>query len=538
MKRELFIIVVLFFCSLVNGQEIQYSGRVIDAKYHTPVPYAAVYIHSTNHGAVANNVGEFSFNAPNTLNNLQLVVAKDGYKIIYINSNNLITSDLVIELQPDDSEERAKMLEDSLAGKSGGFNDFINKATVFVKDDWIPLGNPETNKLDFGRIQTLPTYNPIEGVRLRAGFASNSRLNPHLFIRGYAAYGFGDEKFKYRGEVTYSFDKKAYHEEEFLKNNISIIYENDLYSPGEMHPRSQNNLLLITYRRSENEATYRNFAEINWEREQKNGLAHTTWLRRSRMIPQGELSFKRNIGNEVLFFNTLNTSEIGLQLRYSAREAYIQKKRKRIPIDITSPVIFLSHVIGFAEILGSNAPYHRTEISVQKRFLLGSAGRFDIVGEAMKVWNTVPFPLLVYPNQRHRHHIENNAFFLNRALEFIADEQVTLRSTFVGNDLLLAKIPFLNKLQIREMFSLRAAYGRLSESNQRGLADKDNASSQFINLYDFPLTSYEYGSQPYVEGAIGFTNILGLLRVEYVHRFSYRDHPDALLGKIRVDVTL
>ncbi|HLW10834.1 MAG TPA: carboxypeptidase-like regulatory domain-containing protein, partial [Fermentimonas sp.] len=168
MKRELFIIVVLFFCSLVNGQEIQYSGRVIDAKYHTPVPYAAVYIHSTNHGAVANNVGEFSFNAPNTLNNLQLVVAKDGYKIIYINSNNLITSDLVIELQLDDSEERAKMLEDSLAGKSGGFNDFINKATVFVKDDWIPLGNPETNKLDFGRIQTLPTYNPIEGVRLRA----------------------------------------------------------------------------------------------------------------------------------------------------------------------------------------------------------------------------------------------------------------------------------------------------------------------------------------------------------------------------------
>src|SRR5690554_4178283 len=538
MRIQLLVAVVLSFSSILNGQERQYRGKVIDAKYHTPVAYAAVYIHSTNHGAVANNVGEFSFNSPESSNDVQLVVAKDGYKLAYVSNEHISMSEIIIALQPDESEERAKMLEDSLAGKSGGFSDLIDKATVFVKDDWIPLGNAETNKFDFGRIQTFPTYNPIEGVRLRAGLASNSRLNPHLFIRGYAAYGFGDKKLKYRGEVTYSFYKKAYHDDEFLKNNINLIYENDLYSPGEMHPRSQNNLLLITYRRSENEATYRNFAEINWEREQKNGLAHTTWLRRSRMIPQGELSFKRNIGNEVLFFNALNTSEIGLQLRYSAREAYIQKKRKRIPIDITSPVIFLSHVIGFAQILGSNAPYHRTEISVQKRFLLGSAGRFDIVGEAMKVWNTVPFPLLVYPNQRHRHHIENNAFFLNRALEFIADEQVTLRSTFVGNDLLLAKIPFLNKLQIREMFSLRAAFGRLSESNQRGLADKDNASSQFINLYDFPLTSYEYGSQPYVEGAIGFTNILGLLRVEYVHRFSYRDHPDALLGKIRVDVTL
>ncbi|MCE5205913.1 MAG: hypothetical protein LLF80_07415 [Porphyromonadaceae bacterium] len=57
-------------------------------------------------------------------------------------------------------------------------------------------------------------------------------------------------------------------------------------------------------------------------------------------------------------------------------------------------------------------------------------------------------------------------------------------------------------------------------------------------LYDSPITSYKYGSVPYVEGAVGFTNILGLLRVEYVHRFTYRDHPDALLGKIRVDVTL
>jgi hypothetical protein len=44
-----------------------------------------------------------------------------------------------------------------------------------------------------------------------------------------------------------------------------------------------------------------------------------------------------------------------------------------------------------------------------------------------------------------------------------------------------------------------------------------------------------------VEGSIGLTNILGLLRVEYVHRFTYRNLPDGSLGKlgmVRVDVTL
>ena len=59
-----------------------------------------------------------------------------------------------------------------------------------------------------------------------------------------------------------------------------------------------------------------------------------------------------------------------------------------------------------------------------------------------------------------------------------------------------------------------------------------------VLLYDFPERSFEYGSVPYIEGAIGVTNILGLVRIEYVHRFTYRDHPEALLGKIRFDVTL
>lgn len=151
------------------------------------------------------------------------------------------------------------------------------------------------------------------------------------------------------------------------------------------------------------------------------------------------------------------------------------------------------------------------------------------MGELSKIWNTVPFPLLVYPNQRQRHHIENNAFFLSRALEFMADEQVTLRTTFVGEELLLARVPLLDRLGFRELLSVRVSYGRLSDKN-------DPERTQ--ELYRFPDLSRRYGSDPYLEGTIGITNILGLLRVEYVHRFTYRDHPEALLGKIRIDVTL
>ncbi|HBF95398.1 MAG TPA: hypothetical protein DDW74_02455, partial [Porphyromonadaceae bacterium] len=118
-----------------------------------------------------------------------------------------------------------------------------------------------------------------------------------------------------------------------------------------------------------------------------------------------------------------------------------------------------------------------------------------------------------------------------RALEFVADEQYTIRTTFVGDDFLLAKIPLLDDLGAKELISLRASYGRLSSKN-------DPLLSPSSLIYDFPPVSYRYGSAPYVEGTVGITNLLGLLRVEYVHRFTYRDHPGALLGRVRVDVTL
>lgn len=530
MRNILVFVFALIFCGNTFAQNNIYSGIVTDARYGTPVAYAAVYMEKAQLGTVADNVGNFSLSVPDSLSDSNLVIIREGFLIKRIAVDSVDTGRMRIELQPDDWGQQSANLPDSVKAKQKPFGRFLNKALKFVLNDWVALGNPETNMFDFGRIQTVPTYNPIEGVRLRAGVASNSRLSPHFFVRGYAAYGFKDKKFKYRGEAIYSFDKKAYHEDEFPKNNLRLVYENDLYSPGEMHPRAGNDLLLITYRRSINEATYRNFAEINYEREYKNGLAHTFWIRKSHFIPQGELLFERNFSDMQIPYEVLNTSEAGVLLRYSVREAYVQQKRKRKPIEMESPVFFLSHAVGFNNFLGGEVAYHRTELSVQKRFLLNRFGRIDAVGEFSKVWNAVPFPLLVYPNQRFRHHIENNAFFLNRALEFVADEQYSLRTTFVGDDFILSKIRFLDKLGIKEVISLRASYGRLSAKNDPLLSS--------AHIYDFPPASYRYGSAPYLEGTIGITNILGLLRVEYVHRFTYRNHPEALLGKVRVDITL
>ncbi len=525
MRKLLAFCFILFCINSVVAQNNIYKGKISDAKYKTSVAYASVILEKAPVGTSTNNVGEFSLSVPDSLLNSNLVIISEGFLIKRVSPDTLVADKMQIELQPDEFGQGI-----TLSSKPKAFEKFLDKAVNTVIDDWIPLGNPETNMFDFGRIQTFPTYNPIEGVRLRAGIATNARLSPHFFMRGYIAYGFKDKKLKYRGEAIYSLNKKVYHENEFPKNNLRLVYENDIYSPGEMHPRAENDLLLLTYRRSINQATYRIFAEINYEREYKNGLAHTFWLRKSIFVPQGELPVDLISGDTFIPQSELNNSEVGVLFRYSLREAYVQQKRKRESIDIESPTFFLSHSVGLKDFWGGEYAYHRTEFSAQKRFKISSFGRLDFVGEYSKVWNAVPFPLLVYPNQRHKHHIENNAFFLNNALEFVADEQYTLRTIFVGDDLLLSKISILNKLKVKELVSIRASYGKLSAKNNPLLSTS--------NIYNFPSMSYQYDSMPYIEGTIGITNILGLLRVEYVHRFTYRNHLDALLGGARVDVTL
>ncbi|MEA4979637.1 MAG: hypothetical protein VB098_07070, partial [Petrimonas sp.] len=80
----------LFFLFLIStgvpvfAQNTLVKGVVIDAKYHTPVPYAALFMQGTPIGTVADNVGEFSFSVPDSLTNRQLVVARERFQLMYL----------------------------------------------------------------------------------------------------------------------------------------------------------------------------------------------------------------------------------------------------------------------------------------------------------------------------------------------------------------------------------------------------------------------------------------------------------------------
>jgi hypothetical protein len=66
-------------------------------------------------------------------------------------------------------------------------------------------------------------------------------------------------------------------------------------------------------------------------------------------------------------------------------------------------------------------------------------------------------------------------------------------------------------------------YGGISDNNNPAINTELPAFT--FNADDKPLT-YTFGTEPYMEGSVGVTNIFKVLRVDLVKRFNYLDNPD------------
>jgi hypothetical protein len=166
--------------------------------------------------------------------------------------------------------------------------------------------------------------------------------------------------------------------------------------------------------------------------------------------------------------------------------------------------------------LGTDHNYNRTELGVRKRFWISPFGFLDIYGQAGRVWDRVPYPLLHIPNANLAYTIEAETFSLLDPMEFINDRFVSWESTYSLNGWLFNRLPVIKKMRIREIVSFRGWYGDLS--------DKNNPYTNGAGIYRFPENTCLMGKKPYMEMAVGVTNIFKLIQVDYVWRLTYHDH--------------
>lgn len=371
--------------------------------------------------------------------------------------------------------------------------------------------------VDIGPIGKFISGNSVEGVRLQAGGLTTANLSKRWFARGYVAYGFKDKKFKYSGELEYSFIDKKYHAREFPVKSIKLrhSYDVDEIGQGSSYYSNMDMIFSSFTRMDNNQMTYRRESELEYVLELTNHFSVEAGLRYTRQEATPLMPFVTGHGQRYWKYDQ---ATFDVKLRYAPGEKFYQGKSERVPINMDAPVFTLSHSFGPMNFLGSMWTINKTEASVMKRFWFSAFGYADVVLKGGHVWNQAPYPNLLIPTANLSYLIQPETFALLNPLEFITDTYGVWDLTYWANGAIFNYIPFLKKLKLREVFSFRGFVGHLSMKNDPRFNE---------NLFRFPEISHtqRLGSTPYMEIAVGLDNLFKIFRVDYVWRLTYRDSP-------------
>lgn len=382
---------------------------------------------------------------------------------------------------------------------------------------------PQKSLFEVGPMNSSIGGNDLEGFRVRAGGGTTPYFHKHLFLEGYTAYGFGDHKLKYDLAAEYSFNERKQYLKEFPRHSIRMEYMYDVNKLGEQYMYTgKDNFLLSIKRLNELRATYQRQMELSYIREHYNGISYGASLRNRREYATDYAVFP---------FSYYDMSFMELNFRYGKDEKYYQTRNQRIPITFDALILNFKHTMARKGFLGSDYNYHRTEVGIQKRFWFSAFGCLDAIVKAGKVWNEVPYPLLILPNANMSYTIQPETYTNMNPLEFINDEYASWDLTYYLNGNLLNRIPLIKKLRWREVFCFRGLWGNLTDKNH---PDK-NVEGE---LFSFPQGTYKMGKTPYMEASVGIENIFNAVRVDYVWRLNYLDHPGIQKNGIRATVAL
>lgn len=419
-----------------------------------------------------------------------------------------------------------------------GFKYVIFVLKAFI-ENFVETGTKDNpSKVDIGPVNTMISNNYIDGLRLRMSAQTTANLNPHLFFKGYYAYGFKDHRSKYMGEVEYSFNKKEYLPREFPKNSITFSYQYDVMSPTDKFLKTDKDNVFVSFKTSTvDQMSYVRNIALKYENETQFGLKTTVEVKHSTDEPTGGLAYITNDDQKTLV-PEIQTMEASLAFRYAPGETFVNTKQRRIPVSFDALVFTLSHTTGFKGVLGGEYNFNLTEVGLYKRFWFSSWGKIDMFVKGGAQWNKVPFPLLIMPAANLSYILQRETFNLINNMEFLNDRYASLDVSWDLNGKIFNRIPLLKKLKWREAIGFKMLYGHLTDKNNPMKHPGDSELFLFPTRDGRPTSFVMDPKTPYMECSVGIHNIFKILHIDYVRRLNYLDHPDANKWGVRFMVMM
>lgn len=386
-------------------------------------------------------------------------------------------------------------------------------ATI-ITTGYIPTGT----RIDIGHIEEILQVNQHEGVHIGLPLRTNERLWKNVSLEGAVGYGFRDQAWKGMGRVNINLPT--------LRRNILRIEYKDQYVWSEVDDMARmlrensmgwKNMDFTSYafealhanRNTANTAARLRQIEVRTENDWSD---HTETTLYARMGWQG-------YGDPMVGYHEMPdyaVQTVGGIVRIGFGERKIDGYFRRIHRYSRYPVLYIGAEAGSWKQSGAESyhMYARLNLLVRQQVSLGMGGKLDWALQAGYIAGRVPYPLL--------HHFEGNQgygydpyrFTLMNDFQYAADKYIALHAQWNGQGILFNLIPGIRYLRLRELVSLKMAYGGLRKSNQALLNEIAPPTADGLSL-SAPAT-------PYTEIGVGIGNILRVADLYSVWRLTNR----------------
>lgn len=423
---------------------------------------------------------------------------------------NQVSADYWKDRRPDPlSEEELAVLQMVDTLKRIPIIRFYSESLKFFATGYLPV-----KKLDLGPWTEFGNYNNVEGLRFGFGMRTNYSFSNRFLVEGYGAYGTKDQRWKYKFASAWILSRRHW-------TTLSVRASRELDQVGlEMENLEGNSIFLAASRFG---TLRRPFVSTNqritFQREFFKGFLVTSSLNKSQFDPLFEFYY---LGKEDGVPKTsFQATEIRAGIRYGRDEVILINDNTRASLgSIKWPILELNYAKGIPS-LGANLNYTKLNFYVYHRINLGllGVGRYEI--DAGKIWGEVPYPLL-------KNHLGNETLFYTTAAfntmnfnEFASDRFVSLRYRQSFEGFLFNSIPLLKKLNWRMVGNANVLLGSVQDQNLFNLP-QTSADGRILDSFG-RLDS----KIPYVELGYGIENIFRFFRVDFFHRMTYLDQPEA-----------
>jgi len=383
----------------------------------------------------------------------------------------------------------------------------ITSLVTVLASGYLNYGN-----FDYGPIFSTFGYNEVEGVRLRAGGRTYFGTSDTWRLQGYTAYGFKDDKFKYGLSGKWMVEKKnriilsAGNRRDVEQIGASLTTTNDVlgrsFASSSLFSSGSNGKL-----------TNINLSNVAVEIEPiKNLTFQTAFSYRTleSASPTFSLDYYTDAG-QTETKSDVKQSEVSFQIEYTPKRKTIGYAVERDNVDSPYSRFFVNYSHGFKGLLDSDFKYEKLQLYYKQPIIIGPLGRSNVTVEMGKTFGTIPLGLIsVIPGNQTYFTIENTFSNLN-FYEFVADEYATAQWDHNFGGRIFSRVPFMRKLNWREIVGVKGVYGTISEANRA-----INASG----------LQYNAPENVYWEYSAGIGNIFKVFRIDFTWRGNYLNTPD------------